>query len=134
MALFKAVPGRRDLIYDTYSRNIAVDPLPKYQLPNNQSLPSTVYSLIHDELLLDGNSRQNLATFCTTFVSPEAQQLMQECVDKNLIDRMSTRKRPRSSIAACIFWPICGMRPKLRPHSAARRPVPRKPRCSAGWH
>ena len=87
MALFKAVPGRRDLIYDTYSRNIASDPLPKYRLPDNQSLPSTVYSLIHDELLLDGNSRQNLATFCTTFVSPEAQQLMRECVDKNMIDQ-----------------------------------------------
>jgi len=27
------------------------------------------YNLVHDELLLDGNSRQNLATFCTTWRS-----------------------------------------------------------------
>lgn len=87
MALFKAVPGRSELIYDTYSRDISLEPLPKYKMPNNQSLAATVYNLIHDELLLDGNSRQNLATFCTTFVSPEAQRLMQECVDKNMIDQ-----------------------------------------------
>ena len=45
------------------------------------------YNLIRDELLLDGNSRQNLATFCTTWVSPEVRQLISECVDKNMIDK-----------------------------------------------
>ncbi len=87
MPLFKARPGRREMIYDTYSRDLSVEPLPKYQMPNNQSLAATVYNLIHDELLLDGNSRQNLATFCTTFVSPEAQDLMRDCIDKNMIDQ-----------------------------------------------
>jgi glutamate decarboxylase len=43
--------------------------------------------MVHDELMLDGNSRQNLATFCTTFVEPEVQQLMTDCVDKNMIDK-----------------------------------------------
>ena len=56
-------------------------------MPETSSLADTVYNLIHDELMLDGNSRQNLATFCTTFVSPEAQKLMQDCVDKNMIDQ-----------------------------------------------
>ena len=30
-----------------------------------------MYRLIKDELMLDGNSRQNLATFCQTFAEDE---------------------------------------------------------------
>jgi glutamate decarboxylase len=37
--------------------------------------------------LLDGNSRQNLATFCQTWVEQEISQLMEECLGKNLVDR-----------------------------------------------
>jgi glutamate decarboxylase len=49
--------------------------------------PDVAYTLVRDELLLDGNSRQNLATFCTTWVSPEVRQLMEDSVDKNMIDK-----------------------------------------------
>jgi glutamate decarboxylase len=28
--------------------------------------------VVHDELMLDGNARQNLATFCQTWVDPES--------------------------------------------------------------
>ena len=45
------------------------------------------YRLIHDELMLDGNARQNLATFVTTFMDPEADRLMAETLDKNMIDK-----------------------------------------------
>ncbi len=45
------------------------------------------YQLIHDELLLDGNARLNLATFVTTWMEPQAGRLMSECVDKNMIDK-----------------------------------------------
>jgi glutamate decarboxylase len=38
-------------------------------------------------LLLDGNSRQNLATFCTTWIEPEVHTLMSECIDKNMTDK-----------------------------------------------
>ncbi len=37
--------------------------------------------------MLDGNARQNLATFCQTWVEPEIHQLMDECIDKNMIDK-----------------------------------------------
>ena len=37
--------------------------------------------------MLDGNSRQNLATFCQTWVEPEIEKLMGECLDKNMIDK-----------------------------------------------
>jgi glutamate decarboxylase len=45
------------------------------------------YQLIHDELLLDGSARLNLATFVTTWMEPQAGRLMAECVDKNMIDK-----------------------------------------------
>lgn len=50
-------------------------------------LPRTAYNLIHDELMLDGNSRLNLATFVTTWMDPEAKKLMSETFDKNMIDK-----------------------------------------------
>jgi glutamate decarboxylase len=49
--------------------------------------PDVAYQLIHDELMLDGNARLNLATFVTTWMEPQAQRLMAECVDKNMIDK-----------------------------------------------
>jgi glutamate decarboxylase len=45
------------------------------------------YQLIHDELLLDGSARLNLATFVTTWMEPQARALMDDCVDKNMIDK-----------------------------------------------
>ena len=61
--------------------------VPKYRMPAHGMRPSDAYNLIHDELLLDGNSRQNLATFCTTWVEPEVRRLMDENIDKNMIDK-----------------------------------------------
>jgi glutamate decarboxylase len=62
-------------------------PLPRYKFPKDESDPTAAYQLVHDELLLDGNSRQNLATFCQTWVEPEIRKLMDECIDKNMIDK-----------------------------------------------
>jgi glutamate decarboxylase len=62
-------------------------PLPKYKFPRQETEPSAAYQLVHDELLLDGNSRQNVATFCQTWVEPEVRKLMDECIDKNMIDK-----------------------------------------------
>lgn len=59
----------------------------KYNLPQNEMPPRDAYQLIHDELMLDGNSRLNLATFVTTWIEPEAKQLMSETFDKNMIDK-----------------------------------------------
>jgi glutamate decarboxylase len=49
--------------------------------------PDVAYQLIHDELLLDGSARLNLATFVTTWMEPQAARLMDECVAKNMIDK-----------------------------------------------
>jgi glutamate decarboxylase len=50
-------------------------------------LPDVAYQIIHDELMLDGNARMNLATFVTTWMEPQAERLMAECLDKNMIDK-----------------------------------------------
>jgi glutamate decarboxylase len=70
-----------------YASTDLSQPVPKYKLPRHESSPRAAYALVHDELLLDGNSRQNLATFCTTWTEPEMHSLMAECIDKNMCDK-----------------------------------------------
>lgn len=60
---------------------------PKHRLPDRPLAPTTAYQLVHDELMLDGNARLNLATFVTTWMEPQAGVLMAECRDKNMIDK-----------------------------------------------
>ncbi|MGA5374163.1 glutamate decarboxylase [Streptomyces griseoincarnatus] len=60
---------------------------PRHRLPDGPMAPSTAHQLVHDELMLDGNARLNLATFVTTWMEPEAGLLMAECRDKNMIDK-----------------------------------------------
>ncbi|MFN0312950.1 glutamate decarboxylase [Kurthia sp. ISK08] len=45
------------------------------------------YQLIKDQLIDEGNARQNLATFCQTYMEPEVTKLMSETMEKNAIDK-----------------------------------------------
>ncbi|HKU10285.1 MAG TPA: glutamate decarboxylase [Sinomonas sp.] len=79
------------------STNLELNPLfsrpgeatvfPRFTVPEGESLPSTAYQIVHDEAMLDGNARLNLATFVGTWMEPEAGKLHAETVDKNMIDR-----------------------------------------------
>ncbi len=70
----------------TYTTGFADSPIPKYELPA-QGMPANVaYQLIHDELKLDGDPTQNLSSFCTTWMEPEAKKLIAENENKNFID------------------------------------------------
>ncbi|NGO77496.1 glutamate decarboxylase [Streptomyces sp. YC504] len=60
---------------------------PRHRMPAGPLPPATAYQLVHDELMLDGNARLNLATFVTTWMEPQAGVLMAECRDKNMIDK-----------------------------------------------
>ncbi|NKI42152.1 glutamate decarboxylase [Streptomyces physcomitrii] len=60
---------------------------PENRLPEAPLAPATAYQLVHDELMLDGNARLNLATFVTTWMEPEAGRVMADCRDKNMIDK-----------------------------------------------
>src|SRR5215216_211883 len=76
-------------------QRLAVDPLlagevesvPKHRLPDGSMSPEMAYQIVHDELMFDGNARLNLATFVTTHMDPEAERLMAETFDKNMIDK-----------------------------------------------
>lgn len=74
-------------IIPVYARHALTSPIPKYEMPQEGMQARTAYDLIHDELIMDGNSRYNLATFVTTWMEPEARDIMMETLDKNMIDK-----------------------------------------------
>ncbi len=87
MALHEKNKIRDNLLDDVYSSQDLSIRMPKYKFPKEEREARHVYQIVHDELMLDGNSRQNLATFCSTWLEPEIHQLMNECIDKNMIDK-----------------------------------------------
>ena len=87
MTLHSKDSVRENLEDDVYASVDLSVSMPKYKFPDEEQDPRHAYSVVHDELMLDGNSRQNLATFCQTWVEPEVHKLMDECLDKNMIDK-----------------------------------------------
>ena len=71
-------------IFGTVESN---EPIPKYKLAKKSIAPQVAYRLIKDDLLDEGNARQNLATFCQTYMDDEAVKLMSETLEKNAIDK-----------------------------------------------
>ncbi|MFD4183001.1 glutamate decarboxylase [Rhodococcus sp. NPDC058514] len=86
MALHR-VTDRGGAAQDIYATPLSQEVLPKYQMPDGPADPRIAYALIHGELELDGNSSQNLATFCSTWSEDEVHRLMNDCLDKNMIDK-----------------------------------------------
>src|SRR5690606_26546232 len=90
MALHEARPreGARSLsLPPQFARPGETREVPRDRIPESGLPPDTAYQIVHDDLLLDGNARLNLASFVTTWMEPQARRLMDECVDKNFIDR-----------------------------------------------
>ena len=79
--------SRHSSITPAYTGRLSTSPVPALRLPDETMDPVSAYRFIHDELMLDGSSRLNLATFVTTWMDPEAQDLMAETFDKNMIDK-----------------------------------------------
>ena len=57
----------RDTIRDQFDDCVFADrdltkPVAKYRFPQEGTLPRDAFQLVSDELMLDGNARQNLAT------------------------------------------------------------------------
>ena len=63
------------------------DDIPRHTLREAELPADVAYQIIHDELMLDGNARLNVATFVTTWMEPQAEKLMAESFDKNMIDK-----------------------------------------------
>lgn len=74
---------------------------PRSTIPDGESLPATAYQVVHDEAMLDGNSRLNLATFVGTWMEREASQLYAETFDKNMIDK---DEYPQTALIETRCW------------------------------
>ncbi len=61
--------------------------VPKDRMAEDEWEPRHAHRLVRDELLVEGNARLNLATFCQTWVEPEVVALFAETYDKNMIDK-----------------------------------------------
>jgi glutamate decarboxylase len=83
----QSVPGTYDSEDEIYGANDLALTMPKSAFPDREHDPRRVYAAIKDELMLDGNARQNLATFCQTWEEPEVHRLMDDCIDKNMVDK-----------------------------------------------
>lgn len=71
----------------TYAGRSFDQPVPKFELPAEGLSARSAYQLVHDELNLDGNPVLNLASFVTSWMEPEADDLARETMAKNLIDQ-----------------------------------------------
>jgi glutamate decarboxylase len=79
------VRGR--LLDEVFASNDLSVSMPKYRMPAEEHDSRHAFQVVADELMLDGNSRQNLATFCQTWLEPEVHRLMELSIDKNMIDK-----------------------------------------------
>ena len=81
------------LKHSRQSREVPVDVftevgrVPRHRMPTDEMDAEVAYQIVHDELMLDGNARLNLATFVGTWMEPQALRLMSETFDKNMIDK-----------------------------------------------
>lgn len=74
-------------IQPLFTRSGEATTLPRFTLPDDGLDPDTAYQIVHDEVMLDGNARLNLATFVGTWMDPQADQLYLDTVDKNMVDK-----------------------------------------------
>lgn len=78
----------RDIVDDDiFASEELSQALPKFEMPQNEQNAKRIYQAVKDELMMDGNARQNLATFCQTYLDDNIHALMNESIDKNMIDK-----------------------------------------------
>jgi glutamate decarboxylase len=107
--------------------------VPRFELPQSGIDPDVAYQIVHDELMLDGNARLNLATFVTTWEEPAARRLMSESFDKNMIDK-DEYPRTADLEQRCVrmladLWNA----PDPARAVGCSTTGPARPACSAGW-
>ena len=98
------------IIYGSVATDISV---PKFKMPESGLRSDIAHALVRDELFLDGNARQNLATFCQTYPNDDIHQLMDLSIDKNMIDKDEYPATAEIENRCVHILPICGTRPNL---------------------
>jgi glutamate decarboxylase len=87
MPLHRLKHPRDTDICDVYATRAMDAAIPKHRIPGDGLRPDIALQLVTDELMLDGNARQNLATFCQTWFDDGVHRLMDLSIDKNMIDK-----------------------------------------------
>ena len=87
MPLHKRESAAEQFVDSVYANQDLQAVLAGEEVSQRRDAALEAFQAISDELLLDGNARQNLATFCQTWEEPQVHQLMDLCIDKNLIDK-----------------------------------------------
>lgn len=87
MATHKVNRESAESVYDVYTQNDSLKVLKKFSISETSNDPELIKDLILDELLLDGNAKQNLSTFCQTFTDAHTREIMDQCIVKNMIDK-----------------------------------------------
>ncbi|KAB5531725.1 hypothetical protein DKX38_018395 [Salix brachista] len=70
----------------TFASRYVRTALPRFKMPENSMPKDAAYQVINDELMLDGNPRLNLASFVTTWMEPECNDLIMASINKNYVD------------------------------------------------
>lgn len=79
-------PKSKEHLTTTYGSRYFAEPVPRFRVPEQSMSADAAYQIVHDELNLDANPALNLASFVTTWMEPQAQQLLQESANKNFVD------------------------------------------------
>ena len=77
-----------------YGNRYLLEPAPDGRLPERGMSAEEAKRLVQQETVLDGLPTRNLATFVTTWMEPEAEQVIQEALRVNFIDHA---EYPRSA-------------------------------------
>jgi len=83
---FEQLPDEDAFTSSVYGSKFAASDLPKHEIPEHEMPKEVAYRMIKDDLSLDGNPKLNLASFVTTYMEKEIEELMAESFNKNFID------------------------------------------------
>jgi glutamate decarboxylase len=87
MTLISRDDIRHRLLDSIFANHDIAEPLPKFRFPAREHAPRPILQAVKDELVLDGDPRQNLATFCQTWEEEELHEIMDAAIDRNMIDK-----------------------------------------------
>jgi glutamate decarboxylase len=73
-------------ITPVYGGRWDTQPIEKNRIPEESLLPTVAHRIVADEMNLEGNPALNMATFVTTWMEPEADELIKLGATKNLVD------------------------------------------------
>ncbi|OOQ87038.1 Glutamate decarboxylase 4 [Penicillium brasilianum] len=79
-------PDENDFYTNVYGSHFAADHLPQHEMPEREMPRQIAARMIKDELSLDGNPKLNLASFVTTYMEDEIEEIMTDAFSKNFID------------------------------------------------